>query len=62
VRSCTGSLTNDIQKELMSAKLKIAALETMIDLAEEQFKINIQKEVWCQIVTKRKSLFNWYLK
>jgi len=44
VRSCTGSLTNDIQKELMSAKLKIAALETMIDLAEEQFKINIRKK------------------
>ena len=28
----------------MSAKLKIAALETMIDLAEEQFKINIRKK------------------
>ena len=36
--------TNDIQKELMAAKLKIAALETMIDIAEEQFKINIRKK------------------
>jgi transposase-like protein len=36
--------TNDIQKELMAAQLKIAALETMIDLAEEQFKINIRKK------------------
>ena len=36
--------TNDIQKELADAKLKIAALETMIDIAEEQFKISIRKK------------------
>ena len=36
--------TNDIQKELADAKLKIAALDTMIDIAEEQFKINIRKK------------------
>jgi transposase-like protein len=30
-------------KELEDAKLKIAALETMIDIAEEQFKISIRK-------------------
>ena len=35
---------NDIQKELADAKLKIAALDTMIDIAEEQFKINIRKK------------------
>jgi len=31
-------------KELEYAKLKIAALETMIDIAEEQFKIQIRKK------------------
>ena len=38
--------TNDKQKEaeLAEARLKIAALETMIDLAEEQFKISIRKK------------------
>ena len=35
---------SDIQKELETAKLKIAALETMIDIAEEQFKISIRKK------------------
>src|SRR5882724_10714169 len=34
----------DLQKELADAKLKIAALETMIDIAEEQLKINIRKK------------------
>ena len=33
----------DAQKELAAAKLKIAALETMIDIAEQQFKISIRK-------------------
>lgn len=37
-------LTNDLQKELEQAKAKIATLETMIDLAEEQFKIEIRKK------------------
>lgn len=31
-------------QELEDAKLKIAALETMIDIAEEQFKIQIRKK------------------
>src|ERR1019366_9178347 len=34
----------DHQKELAAAKLKITALETMIDIAEEQFKISIRKK------------------
>lgn len=33
-----------IQKELELAKAKIATLETMIDIAEEQFKIEIRKK------------------
>ena len=33
-----------MEKELIHAKLKIKALETMIDIAEEQFKINIRKK------------------
>ena len=37
-------ITVDPQKELAEAKLKIAALETMIDIAEEQFKISIRKK------------------
>jgi hypothetical protein len=32
------------KQELFEAKLKIKALETMIDIAEEQFKINIRKK------------------
>ncbi len=32
------------QKDLADAKLKITALETMIDIAEEQFKISIRKK------------------
>jgi transposase-like protein len=32
------------QKELEEAKLKIAGLETMIDLAEREFKISIRKK------------------
>jgi transposase len=35
---------DDQATELATAKLKIAALETMIDIAEEQFKINIRKK------------------
>ncbi len=34
----------DLQKELEQAKAKIATLETMIDVAEEQFKIEIRKK------------------
>jgi transposase len=36
--------TVDPEKELADARLKIAALETMIDIAEEQFKISIRKK------------------
>ena len=32
------------QKEIEALKLKIAALETMIDIAESQFKIEIRKK------------------
>lgn len=35
---------SSLEKELAEAKLKIAALETMIDLAEQQFKIKIRKK------------------
>lgn len=35
---------NELQKQLSEAKLKIKALETMIDIAEEQFKIAIRKK------------------
>ena len=34
----------DLQKQLNEAKLKIKALETMIDIAEQQFKISIRKK------------------
>ena len=34
----------DLQNELAEARLKIRALETMIDIAEEQFKIAIRKK------------------
>lgn len=33
-----------LQKELELAKAKIATLETMIDIAEEHFKIEIRKK------------------
>ena len=33
-----------VLEELFNARLKIAALETMIDVAEEQFKISIRKK------------------
>lgn len=36
--------TRDLEAELKLAKLKITALETMIDIAEEQFKIEIRKK------------------
>ena len=35
---------DDLQKELAEARLKIKALETMIDIAEDQFKIAIRKK------------------
>ena len=34
----------DLERQLAQAELKIAALETMIDLAEEQFRIAIRKK------------------
>jgi transposase-like protein len=37
-------VVNNVEKELAASKLKIAALETMIDIAEEQFKISIRKK------------------
>lgn len=40
----TSSATIELEKELQKAKAKIAVLETMIDLAEEQFKIEIRKK------------------
>jgi transposase len=36
--------SNEQDKELQAARLKIAALETMIDLAEQQFNISIRKK------------------
>ena len=38
------SETGDLQKALEEAHLKILALNTMIDVAEEQLKINIRKK------------------
>jgi hypothetical protein len=38
------SLKEEAGKELAQAMLKIKALETIIDIAEEQFKINIRKK------------------
>jgi transposase len=40
VKSCT----SDLQKALEEAQLKIIALNTMIDVAEEQLKIDIRKK------------------
>ena len=34
----------DLERQLAEARLKIKALETMIDIAEEQFKISIRKK------------------
>jgi transposase len=34
----------ELQQELAEARLKIKALETMIDIAEQQFKISIRKK------------------
>lgn len=39
-----GPVREETDKELARAMLKIKALETMIDIAEEQFKINIRKK------------------
>lgn len=36
--------SQELEKALAEAKLKIAALETMIDLAEQHFKIKIRKK------------------
>ena len=36
--------SQDLEKALADAKLKILALETMITVAEEQFKIDIRKK------------------
>ncbi|XVJ65899.1 MAG: hypothetical protein HEQ40_15945 [Lacibacter sp.] len=36
--------TSDLQKQLQEATLKIKALETMIDIAEQEFKIAIRKK------------------
>lgn len=36
--------TKDLQEELRLAKAKITTLETMIDIAEEQFNIEIRKK------------------
>jgi len=44
MRKSTGSKDKKLQKELQEASLKIAGLETMIDLAEEQYKIEIRKK------------------
>lgn len=38
------STNGSVLEELSYARLKIAALETMIDVAEEQFKISIRKK------------------
>lgn len=38
------SADHQILQELSNARLKIAALETMIDIAEQQFKISIRKK------------------
>lgn len=40
----SGTNSLELEKALAEAKLKIAALETMIDLAEQQFKIKIRKK------------------
>ena len=40
----TGSPTNQQDKELQQARLKIAALETMIDIAEQQYNVSIRKK------------------
>lgn len=40
----TTTSSNEQDKQLQEAKLKIAALETMIDLAEQQFNIRIRKK------------------
>lgn len=42
--SQTNYPNTDLEKQLAEARLKIKALETMIDIAEEQFKISIRKK------------------
>ena len=37
-------IPDDLQRALHNANLKVLALETMIDVAEEQLKINIRKK------------------
>ncbi len=45
-------MTVNPEKELADAKLTIAALETMIDIAEEQFKISIRKKLGAKQLQK----------
>jgi len=44
VKSQLPPVANNQDKELLEAKWKIQALETLIDIAEGQFKINIRKK------------------
>ena len=44
IMNLTSCTKGAIQKDLSDALLKIRALETMIDIAEEQFKISIRKK------------------
>lgn len=38
------SLEQDLQKALTASRLRVLALETMIDVAEQEFKIKIRKK------------------
>ena len=40
----SGDEVRDLQQALAEAQLKIKALDTMIDIAEEQLKIDIRKK------------------
>jgi transposase len=44
VGASKSSVPEDLQRALNDANLKILALETLIDVAEQQFKINIRKK------------------
>ena len=39
-----GVQPSDLQKELEMARLKIRALEIMVDIASDQFKVDIRKK------------------
>lgn len=43
-----------IHKELFETRLKIKASQTMVDIAEEQFKNQYQKKIWRQTVERIK--------